>query len=170
MGCLFCLCPHPECEYCLIAETDRVSGCHVDHIISAKHGGATTADNLACACTFCNLQKGSDLGSIVWRTGELVRFFHPRRDAWHTHFRLEGSMIQPVELATISQTLGDGTAFLNEDFTRDNLFAQHQTLVYPILHLATHADFQAGTPRNSYIQLFAKIGCYTAWQQRFGEW
>lgn len=60
----------------------------------------------------------------------------------------------PVELATISQTLGDGTAFLNEDFTRDNLFAQHKTLAYPILHLATHADFQAGTPRNSYIQLW----------------
>lgn len=84
------------CEYCLILEADRVSGCHIDHIISVKHGGSTTEDNLAYACTFCNLQKGSDLGSIVWRTGELVRFFHLRRDIWHSHWRLESSIIQPL--------------------------------------------------------------------------
>ncbi|MFM8297657.1 MAG: HNH endonuclease [Microcystis aeruginosa] len=64
------------CEYCLISASDRVSGCQVDHIISFKHGGATSADNLCYACIFCNLQKGTDLGSINWETGELVRFFN----------------------------------------------------------------------------------------------
>ncbi len=54
------------CEYCLIAEADRSSSCQVDHIISVKHGGSTTPDNLAYACIYCNLQKGSDLGSIIW--------------------------------------------------------------------------------------------------------
>jgi 5-methylcytosine-specific restriction endonuclease McrA len=49
------------CEYCLISASDRVSGCQVDHIISFKHGGATSADNLCYACIFCNLQKGTDL-------------------------------------------------------------------------------------------------------------
>ncbi len=49
------------CEYCLISDADRVSGCQVDHIISVKHGGATSADNLCYACIFCNLQKGTDL-------------------------------------------------------------------------------------------------------------
>jgi len=82
------------CEYCLIAEAES-SGCQVDHIISVKHGGETTADNLAYACIFCNLQKGTDLGSIVWRTGELVRFFNPRRDFWGEHFRLNEAAIQP---------------------------------------------------------------------------
>ncbi len=38
------------CEYCLISAVDRSSGCQVDHIISVKHGGATTADNLCYAC------------------------------------------------------------------------------------------------------------------------
>jgi 5-methylcytosine-specific restriction endonuclease McrA len=52
------------CEYCLIAEEDRLSGCHVDHIISVKHGGSSTPENLCYACIFCNLQKGTDLGSI----------------------------------------------------------------------------------------------------------
>jgi hypothetical protein len=65
------------CEYCLIHEKDTFYGCQVDHIISEKHGGLTTADNLAYACTFCNRCKGSDVGSIVLRTGEFSRFLIP---------------------------------------------------------------------------------------------
>ncbi|MEC4813109.1 MAG: HNH endonuclease signature motif containing protein [Scytonema sp. PMC 1069.18] len=86
------------CEYCLIAEADRSSRYQVDHIISVKHGGTTTPDNLAYCCIFCNLQKGTDLGSINWRTRELVRFFNPRRDFWGEHFRLDkdDAVIQPL--------------------------------------------------------------------------
>ena len=83
------------CEYCLILEADSL-GCQVDHIISVKHGGLTTTDNLCYACIFCNLHKGTDLGSINWHTGELVRFFNPRRDFWGDHFRLDQAMIQPL--------------------------------------------------------------------------
>jgi hypothetical protein len=38
------------------------------------------------ACIFCNLQNGSDLGSIDWQTGEIVRFFNPRIDLWVYYF------------------------------------------------------------------------------------
>lgn len=84
------------CEYCLISEIDRVSGCQFDHIISLKHGGSTTEENLAYACAFCNLNKGSDLGSIAWNTGNLVRFFNPRRDLWADHFSLNEAAIEPL--------------------------------------------------------------------------
>ncbi len=84
------------CEYCLTSEADRTLGYQIDHIISVKHGGLTTTDNLCYACIFCNLQKGTDLGSINWQTGELVRFFNPRRDFWGDHFRLDQAMIQPL--------------------------------------------------------------------------
>ena len=60
------------CEYCLIHEEDTYFGCQVDHIISEKHGGSTHEDNLAYACTYCNRNKGSDIGSIVWQP---QRFF-----------------------------------------------------------------------------------------------
>ncbi|NEP36848.1 MULTISPECIES: HNH endonuclease signature motif containing protein [unclassified Moorena] len=83
------------CEYCLISEQDS-GGCQFDHIISVKHGGETTAENLAYACLYCNLNKGTDLGSIIWPTGDLVRFFNPRREQWSEHFRLEGAMIQSL--------------------------------------------------------------------------
>lgn len=84
------------CEYCLIHEDDTFFGCEVDHIISIKHDGPTEADNLAYACVFCNRQKGSDIGSILWQTNEFVRFFNPRKDLWSDHFRLDGATIESL--------------------------------------------------------------------------
>lgn len=78
------------CEYCLIAEEDTFFGCEVDHIISEKHGGPTSTENLAYACVTCNQLKGSDISSVDWETGELTRLFHPRTDKWSDHFRLGG--------------------------------------------------------------------------------
>lgn len=83
------------CEYCLIAEADTFYGCEVDHIISLKHGGSTTPDNLAYACALCNRAKGSDIGSIT-ASGEFTRFFNPRTDSWSEHFRLDEATIQAL--------------------------------------------------------------------------
>lgn len=91
------------CEYCLISEADTFYGCQVDHIISLKHGGSSELDNLSYACALCNRAKGSDIGSIS-ATGEFTRFFNPRTDHWSEHFKLEGSMIQPLT------TIGEVTA------------------------------------------------------------
>jgi CHAT domain-containing protein len=60
----------------------------------------------------------------------------------------------PIELSTITQNLWQGKAFLNGEFTRENLIAQRQQFPYPIIHLATHGEFQAGDPSQSYIQLW----------------
>jgi hypothetical protein len=84
------------CEYCLLHADDTYFGCEVDHIISRKHGGPTEADNLALACFPCNRHKGSDIGSVLPGNPELIRLFHPRRDRWSEHFRLEGSLIRPL--------------------------------------------------------------------------
>ncbi len=46
-------------------------------------------------CVFCNRYKGSDLASIDIETGRIVRLFHPRRDTWKRHSRLEGGLIVP---------------------------------------------------------------------------
>ena len=58
----------------------------------------------------------------------------------------------PVELELITQQLGSGQSFLNPEFTVNNLKEQRQQ--FRIIHLATHGEFQAGTPDNSYIQLW----------------
>jgi hypothetical protein len=67
-------------------------------------GGPTELENLAFACAFCNRQKGSDLGTVVPGTRNLVRFFNPRSDAWAEHFRLVGGTIEPLS------QIGEGTA------------------------------------------------------------
>lgn len=85
-----------KCEYCQIREADSYWGCHVDHIISEKHGGETTAENLAFACATCNRNKGSNVGSVVPNTSQFVRFFNPRVDSWSDNFRLDGITIVPT--------------------------------------------------------------------------
>lgn len=83
------------CEYCLLHEDDTYLGCHIDHIVSRKHGGSNALSNLAYACVYCNLYKGSDVGSFHQTTGMLTRFFHPRKDIWLEHFALVGMRIVP---------------------------------------------------------------------------
>ncbi|HKK79006.1 MAG TPA: HNH endonuclease signature motif containing protein, partial [Phaeodactylibacter sp.] len=70
-----------RCEYCQIQENRTFYKFQVDHIISVKHGGITEIDNLALACTVCNRNKGSDLGTYIDdKLEELVRFYNPRKD------------------------------------------------------------------------------------------
>lgn len=95
------------CEYCLIHRNDAYFGCEIDHIISEKHDGPTTADNLAFACLFCNRLKGSDIGSIVPETGDLVRFFNPRLDRWSEHFALRDDLriIPLTEIGVVTERI-----------------------------------------------------------------
>jgi hypothetical protein len=78
-----------RCEYCLLPEELASTPFQIDHIIAQSHGGLTTADNLALACFHCNNFKGPNLAGIDPNTGEVVRLFHPRHDAWEQHFRWE---------------------------------------------------------------------------------
>lgn len=85
-----------RCEYCLYPEGKSAFAHQVDHIVSRKHGGGSTLENLALCCIFCNRYKGSDIAAIAARTGELVRLFHPRLDRWADHFRISGGTIEPL--------------------------------------------------------------------------
>ncbi|MEM7066922.1 MAG: CHAT domain-containing protein [Cyanobacteria bacterium P01_B01_bin.77] len=60
----------------------------------------------------------------------------------------------PLELKTIADTLWPGQFFLNESFTPERVLANRQRGDYGILHLATHGEFRAGDPSNSYIQFW----------------
>ena len=85
-----------HCEYCLLAARYAYFPYEIDHIIAEKHGGQTDADNLCLSCFECNRYKGSDLASYDQETGEIVRLFHPRRDQWAEHFRIEGEYLMPL--------------------------------------------------------------------------
>jgi hypothetical protein len=85
-----------RCEYCLMPESQSFASHWIDHVVAEKHGGQTELDNLAIACMLCNQHKGTDLSSIDPDSGETVVLFHPRRDLWSDHFRLDGGRIEPI--------------------------------------------------------------------------
>ncbi len=63
-----------------------------------------------------------------------------------------------LELNTVSQ-LWQGSEFLNDRFTLNNLIQQRRDTPFRMIHLATHGVFNPGDRSNSYIQL---------WDQRLG--
>jgi len=85
-----------RCEYCRYPQEMAFLAFEVEHIVAEKHGGPTTADNLALACPYCNRFKGTDLGSLDPETGQLTPFYHPRTQQWAEHFRLDGAQILPL--------------------------------------------------------------------------
>ena len=85
-----------RCEYCLLPERVMGYSVHIDHIISLKHRGNNIIDNLAYSCWLCNLNKGSDVGSITPDTHQLIRFYNPRIDIWSEHFQLVNFRIEPL--------------------------------------------------------------------------
>lgn len=94
-----------RCEYCGIPQ-DHVpfAAFHVEHIVARQHGGGDDSSNLALACHHCNLHKGPNLTGIDPVTGQIVRLFHPRQQAWDAHFALRGVTIvglTPTGRATV---------------------------------------------------------------------
>jgi hypothetical protein len=82
-----------RCEYCHLPQTGSLVPFEIDHIIARKHGGRSTAGNLAVSCVYCNAYKGPNLSGLDPATGRLTRLFHPRRHRWTYHFRYEGGTL-----------------------------------------------------------------------------
>ena len=80
-----------RCEYCRVYARHSFLSFHIEHIISLKHGGKSDADNLAYACPLCNINKGTDIATIIDSHNDPIRFFNPRIDVWNDHFNVEPS-------------------------------------------------------------------------------
>jgi HNH endonuclease len=82
-----------RCEYCWMPEDLSLWPFEVDHIIPRKHGGPTSAENLALACAYCNGFKGPNLSGIDPVSGLVVRLYHPRKNRWRSHFEWDGPIL-----------------------------------------------------------------------------
>jgi len=93
------------CEYCRIPqEATPLIPFHVEHTIARQHGGGDDPSLLCLACDRCNAYKGPNLSSVDPSTGQVVRLFNPREDAWHVHFQLSSGVIvgcTPTGRATV---------------------------------------------------------------------
>ena len=91
-----------RCEYCLLHEDEDGYLFHVEHIIPKKHRGESVPENLAYACSQCNLHKGTNLTGLDPDTGKLTEIFHPRLQKWEQHFRYNGPRL--VGLTEVGRT------------------------------------------------------------------
>ncbi|MCW6035928.1 CHAT domain-containing protein [Spirulina subsalsa FACHB-351] len=69
-----------------------------------------------------------------------------------------------AELELISEEVWQGTAFLNEAFTLENLQKNRSQGVYPLIHLATHAEFNPGRLQDSFIQFWDESLTLDRWR------
>jgi hypothetical protein len=77
-----------RCEYCHAPEIAFNFPFEVDHIMPAGEGGNNDDSNLALGCRSCNLYKSNATAAIDKVSGDTVRLFDPRQDAWDTHFAI----------------------------------------------------------------------------------
>jgi hypothetical protein len=95
---------------------------HMEHIVARQHRGPTTEENLALACSGCNLHKGTNLFSLDPDTNQPVRLFDPRKDHWEDHFHRDGARILGIT------DVGRTTAWLLQ-FNSDLNLLQRQAIL-----------------------------------------
>ncbi|MBK8092893.1 MAG: HNH endonuclease [Verrucomicrobiaceae bacterium] len=95
---------------------------HIEHIVAKQHRGPTIEENLALACSGCNLHKGTNLFSLDPDTNQPVRLFDPRKDRWEDHFRRVGARILGIT------GVGRTTAWLLQ-FNSDLNLLQRQAIL-----------------------------------------
>ena len=78
-----------RCEYCHAPEAIFNLPFEVEHIVPTSRSGPDDESNLALACRACNLFKSDQQSGMDETMREVVRLFHPRRDCWDEHFRVE---------------------------------------------------------------------------------
>ena len=92
-----------RCEYCHVPADVALLPFQIDHIIAEKHGGLTTAENLALSCARCNSHKGPHIAGYL--EGMHIPLFNPRTDRWADHFAWDGPVLvakTPIGTVTIA--------------------------------------------------------------------
>jgi HNH endonuclease len=74
------------CEYCQSQRDFSHDDFSVEHITPRSAGGTDDLENLAMSCQGCNNRKYTALEAIDPVTGIQVGLYHPRLEAWTTHF------------------------------------------------------------------------------------
>lgn len=87
-----------RCEYCRAPEQVFNFSFEVEHVTPVRDGGTDASDNLALACRSCNAHKAGRRVGFDTPSGESVRLFDPRRDAWDEHFRVDLDRAEVVGL------------------------------------------------------------------------
>jgi hypothetical protein len=93
-----------RCEYCHAPELVFNFPFEVEHIIPLSRQGTDSEENLALACRSCNLRKSNRISGVDPDSKIEVRFFHPRKDRWDSHFQVDTTSGRIVGTTAIGRT------------------------------------------------------------------
>lgn len=79
-----------RCEYCLATDAYSATVFQIEHVHPMSRGGSSALENLAYACTACNVHKACRIDALDPISQERVPLFNPRIDSWTAHFRWDG--------------------------------------------------------------------------------
>lgn len=129
-----------RCEYCLLPAIVALIAHEVDHVIARKHGGTTSAENLALTCWRCNRHKGTDLGSFDPDGGAFSPLYNPRTQPWPAHFVLRSATVGGLSAE------GRTTARLLQMNTADRVRERRRLIAAGHIVLLAPAPDQTGQP------------------------
>jgi len=116
-----------RCEYCRMPERFlSYYRFEPDHIRPRKFDGITAEENLARACPASNRHKGPLMAALDPDSGEIVRLFNPRLDAWGEQFVYRSQRIwslTAIGRATIWTLRMNSAEYIQLRETLGNLFA-----------------------------------------------
>jgi hypothetical protein len=92
------------CEYCHAAEQWQYAPFTIDHVQPISLGGDHSIDNLALACSRCNIWKSNRVTAIDPESGRETEIFNPRRHAWSDHFLWSADGRFLIPLSAIGRT------------------------------------------------------------------
>jgi hypothetical protein len=97
-----------RCEYCRAPEAIFNYPFEVEHVVPTSREGMDDLINLALACRSCNLFKSDHVSGEDELTECTVPLFHPRKDRWEEHFKVDkktGAIqgLTPVGRATVAR-------------------------------------------------------------------
>jgi len=92
-----------RCEYCKAPEQAFNLHFEVEHIKPKSRGGADNDDNLALACTSCNVFKSDAVVGFDVITDEDIPLFHPRQQDWEDHFSVNSVNGEIEGLSTVGR-------------------------------------------------------------------
>src|SRR5689334_24417504 len=78
---------------------------HIKHVVPRSRGGSSIPENLAWACSGCNLHKADRVEAADPSSGKALPLFNPRTDRWSDHFRWDGfeiAALTPRARATVA--------------------------------------------------------------------
>ena len=96
------------CEYCSAPMRIGSDLFCMEHTIPEAEDGSTSLENLALACSACNLYKGAARLAPDPITNQEASLFNPRHQNWRTHFiwsedTLRAIGITPTGRATVER-------------------------------------------------------------------